>query len=92
MNFFPQGYPIYDLLRDGIIEQIEFMKEKAPPGDLIEDQSEILFSLSIYIEDYGEEVTLSSDNTRSRISNTDNLLVSPDNEEHERDLRDGDPL
>ena len=56
MNFFSQGYPIYDLLRDGIIEQIEFMKEKAPPGDLIEDQSEILFSLSIYIEDYGEEV------------------------------------
>ena len=67
---FLQGYPIYDLLRDGIIEQIEFMKEKAPPGDLIEDQSEILFSLSIYIEDYGEEV-IYIDNTRTRISCTD---------------------
>ena len=45
------------MLRDGIIEQIQFMKEKAPPGDVIEDQSEIFFSLSIYIEDFGEEVT-----------------------------------
>ena len=44
------------MLRDGIIEQIQFMKEKAPPGDVIEDQSEIFFGLSIYIEDYGSEV------------------------------------
>ena len=46
------------MLRDGIIEQIQFMKEKAPPGDVIEDQSEIFFSLSIYIEDFGEEVII----------------------------------
>ena len=44
------------MLRDGIIEQIQFMKEKAPPGDVIEDQAEIVFKLSIYIEDFGEEV------------------------------------
>ena len=55
-----QGYAIYDMLRDGIIEQVRFLKEKAPPGDVIEEQSEILFSLSIYIEEFGEEVPCNS--------------------------------
>ena len=48
------------MLRDGIIEQVRFLKEKAPPGDVIEEQSEILFSLSIYIEEFGEEVPCNS--------------------------------